>query len=399
MLLGLLVAVVAMTIVARAINVPYPILLVLGGLVLGAVPGDPGRRAGAGPRAGAVPAAAAVRGCVLLLAARPAPNLRPISMLAIGLVGVTMCAVAVVAHAVIDGLPWSVAFALGAIVAPTDPLAATTIARRLGVPRRLVTVIEGESLINDATALVAYRVAVAAAVGGGFSAWKAGPEFVCDRRRWHRDRAVIGWLVAEMPARLEDPPLEVTISPVTAYAAYLPAEALGASGVLAAVTTGIVLGWRAPDIAVATARMQGVAVWDTLSFVAQRAPVHPDRPAAARSSSTRSRTARSASWSATRRPSAAAVVGTRLLWRFTVVYVTRALDSPGQARRAPAPLARAAGRRLERHARRGLARGRAGAAARDRRRRGPPWPRPGDLPHLRGHPRHARGPGPDAAVR
>jgi NhaP-type Na+/H+ or K+/H+ antiporter len=100
-------------------------------------------------------------------------DLRPISLAAVGLVLVTMGAVAVTAHALVDGLPWAAAFALGAIVAPTDPLAATAIARRLGVPPRLVTLLEGESLINDATALVAYRVAVAAAVGA--ASWSGRP--------------------------------------------------------------------------------------------------------------------------------------------------------------------------------------------------------------------------------
>ncbi|HEY6781007.1 MAG TPA: Na+/H+ antiporter [Thermoleophilaceae bacterium] len=335
-LLGLMVAVVALTIVARAINIPYPILLVLGGLVLGAVPG--------------IPDVELDPDLVLVLFLPPLlysaaffsslrdlrTNLRPISMLAIGLVAATMCVVAVVAHAVIDGLPWSMAFALGAIVAPTDPLAATTIARRLGVPRRLVTVLEGESLINDATALVAYRVAVGAAVSGSFSAWKAGPEFVWTGVGGIAVGLLIGWLVSELRARLEDPPLEVTISLTTAYAAYLPAEAIGVSGVLAAVTTGIVLGWRAPDIANATTRMQGAAVWNTLSFVLNallfiliglQLPVVLD---ALQDRSTGELVGYAAAV-------CGAVVGTRLLWGFTVPYVTRALDFRNKrlAMRAP----------------------------------------------------------------
>ncbi len=335
-LLGLMVAVVALTIVARAINIPYPILLVLGGLVIGAIPG--------------IPDVELEPDLVLVLFLPPLlysaaffsslrdlrANLRAISMLSIGLVAVTMVVVAVVAHAVIDGLPWAMAFALGAIVAPTDPLAATTIARRLGVPRRIVAVIEGESLINDATALVAYRVAVAAAVGGSFSAWKAGPEFIWTGVGGILVGLAIGWIVSEIRARLEDPPLEVTISLITAYAAYLPAEAIHVSGVLAAVTTGIVLGWRAPDIANATTRMQGVAVWNTLSFVLNailfiliglQLPIVldalQDRP-----------TAQLAGYAAA---ICAAVVGTRMLWGFTVPYLTRALDFRNKrvAMRAP----------------------------------------------------------------
>ena len=175
-------AVVGLNALARVIQVPYPILLVIGGLVLGALPG--------------IPEVELDPDLVLVLFLPPLlyagsffaslrdlrADLRGISMLAIGLVLVTMCAVAVVAHAMIDGLPWAAAFALGAIVAPTDPVAATAIMRRLGVPRRIVTIVEGESLINDGTALVAYRVAVAAAVGGSFSAWEAGLEFVLAAR-------------------------------------------------------------------------------------------------------------------------------------------------------------------------------------------------------------------------
>jgi NhaP-type Na+/H+ or K+/H+ antiporter len=168
-------------------------------------------------------------------------------MLAIGLVLVTMCAVAVVAHAMIDGLPWAAAFALGAIVAPTDPVAATAIMRRLGVHRRIVTVVEGEALINDGTALVAYRVAVAAAVGGSFSAWEAGLEFVLAAAGGVAIGLAVGWLVAQVRKRLEDPPVEITISLFTGYLAYLPAESLDASGVLAVVAAGIYLAGGLPS--------------------------------------------------------------------------------------------------------------------------------------------------------
>jgi monovalent cation/hydrogen antiporter len=335
-LLGLMVAVVAITVIARAIDVPYPILLVLGGLALGSVPG--------------IPNVELDPDLVLVLFLPPLlysaaffsslrdlrANLRPISMLAIGLVAVTMVAVAVVAHAVIDGLPWSMAFALGAIVAPTDPLAATTIARRLGVPRRIVTVIEGESLINDATALVAYRFAVAAAVGGSFSLWQAGPELIATGVGGVAIGLAVGLTIAKIREQLDDPPLEVTISLITAYAAYLPAEALGVSGVLAAVTTGIVLGWRAPDIASATVRMEGAAVWGTLSFVLNallfilvglQLPVVLD---ALNQRSAGELIGYAAAVCAT-------VVGVRLLWQVTVPYVTRALDRQGRRRHMRAP--------------------------------------------------------------
>ena len=164
LLLGLLVFLPGLTVLARAVDVPYPIVLVLGGLALGLLPGVPEVELRPGPGAGHLPAAAAVRrrrSSPTCATCGPTPARSRCS--SVGLVLFTTVAVAVVAHAADRGLPWAAAFALGAIVSPTDPVAATTIARRLGAPRRIVTILEGESLVNDATALVAYRVAV----GGG----------------------------------------------------------------------------------------------------------------------------------------------------------------------------------------------------------------------------------------
>ena len=193
-LVSLLVAVAGLASAARAANIPYPIVLVVGGLALGFVPG--------------LPDVELEPELVLVIFLPPLlysaaffanlhelrRDLRTISLLAIGLVLATMCTVAVVAHELVDGLPWAAAFALGAIVAPTDPVAATAVARRLGVPRRIVSIIEGESLVNDGTALVAYRVAVGAAVGGSFSLLEAGFEFVAGglRRDRHRPRGRMG---------------------------------------------------------------------------------------------------------------------------------------------------------------------------------------------------------------
>src|SRR4029450_13801215 len=182
LLLVLMVAMGGLSVLAGVVRVPYPIVLVLGGLVLGFVPG--------------VPPALLQPDLVLVLflppllyqaaffssprdlRAEPRAPARALTLLAGGLVLATMSAVAVTAHALVGGLPWAAAFALGAIVSPTDPLAATALARRLGVPRRLVTVLEGESLVTDATALVAYRLAVAAVVAGSFTLWEAGLRFV-----------------------------------------------------------------------------------------------------------------------------------------------------------------------------------------------------------------------------
>jgi monovalent cation/hydrogen antiporter len=324
-LLGLMVAVAALSALAGSVGIPYPIFLVVGGLLLGFVPGAPNVELD--PE------------LVLVLFLPPLlysaaffsnlrdlkANLRPISLLAIGLVVLTTCVVAVVAHALIEGLPWAAAFALGAIVAPTDPLAATEIVSRMGAPRRLTSVIEGESLINDGTALTVYSVAVAAVVGGTFSLADATLEFVLDASGGVAVGLAVGLLVAEIRSRLDDPPVEITISLATGFAAYLPAEQLGLSGVLAAVASGIVLGWRAPDIASARMRMQGFAVWELLVFllnailfvlIGLQFQVVLDG-LQARSA------ADLALWAGA---ICAAVVGARLLWLFTSPYVVRTLD-------------------------------------------------------------------------
>ena len=265
-LISLLVAVSVLSAASRAIGVPYPIVLVLGGLVMGFIPGV--------PDVGMEPELVLVIFLPPLLysAAFFASlrdikyDLRTISLMAVGLVIATACAVAVVAHALIDGLPWAAAFALGAIVAPTDPLAAIEVGRRVGLPRRLATILEGESLINDGSALVIYRVAVGA-VGGAFSLTDAGARFVLGALGGIAIGLAVGWVIAEIRKRLDDPLVETTISILTGYAAYVPAERAGASGVLAAVTIGIYLGWRAPEISSSRQRISGYSMWTILTFL------------------------------------------------------------------------------------------------------------------------------------
>ena len=268
LLLALIVAVAGLSVLAGLVRVPYPILLVLGGLLLGFVPGMP---------------VVELPPELVLVAFLPPllywagffssprelqADARAISMLAVGLVLATTVAVALAARAVVDGMTWPAAFALGAIVSPTDPLAASAIGRRLGVPRRLLTVLEGESLVNDATALVAYRIAVAAAVSGSFVAWQAGLRFVVTAAGGVAVGLLAGWLVAELRRRLDDPVIEIVVSVFTGYAAYLPAELLGVSGVLAAVTTGLYVGWRAPELASASTRLLGFSFWEVLVYLA-----------------------------------------------------------------------------------------------------------------------------------
>ena len=265
-LLGLFTATAALAVLARIIKVPYPILLTLGGLVFGFVPGLPDIELD--PE------------LVLLIFLPPLlysaaffsnlrelrANARPIGLLAIGLVITTTAAVAAVAHEVI-GLEWKVAFVLGAVVSPTDAVAPATILRRLGVPRRVVTVVEGENLTNDWTALVTYKFAVAAVVTGSFSIVETGPEFLLTGVGGVAIGVAVGVVVAAVRRRMDDPLTEITISLLTAYAAYLPAEELGVSGVLAAVTTGVWLGWQASELTTHTTRLQLTAIWEVLQFL------------------------------------------------------------------------------------------------------------------------------------
>jgi Na+/H+ antiporter len=265
--LGLLCAVAALLVVAPMLRVPYPILLVLGGLALGALPGMPELELE--PELvlfGILPPLLYSSAFFTSLRDLRA-NVKPIGLLAVGLVLLTTVGVAVVAHELIDGLTWPAAFVLGAIVSPTDPIAGTAVARRLGVPRRLVTVVEGESLVNDGTGLVLYRVAVAAAVTGSFSLLDTGGLFVVAVFGGVAVGLGVAWIVRQVRRRLHNPPAELTISLLTGYFAFIPAELIGVSAVLAAVTAGIYLGWYTPELTDPQVRLQGVAVWEIVQYL------------------------------------------------------------------------------------------------------------------------------------
>jgi Na+/H+ antiporter len=265
--LGLLTVVAALLASAPTLRIPYPILLVLGGLVLGLLPGLPEFELE--PELvlfGVLPPL--LYGAAFFTSLRDLrASVRPIGLLAIGLVIVTTVGVAVVAHAVIDDLSWASAFVLGAIVSPTDPLAATSIARRLGVPRKLVTIVEGESLVNDGSGLVLYRVAVAAVVTGSFSLVDTGGLFVVSVGGGVLVGLVVGWLVRQLRRGLDNPPAEITISLLTGYLAFIPAELLGVSAVLAAVTSGVYLGWHTPELTTPQVRLQALAVWEIVQYL------------------------------------------------------------------------------------------------------------------------------------
>ena len=265
-LVGLLAAAVTLIALADVVRIPYPILLVLGGLTLGFLPGMP--HIELPPELVLV----AVLPPLLYGTAFFTPlrefraNAARITTLAVGLVLATMVAVAAVAHAMVPGLGWPSAFVLGAIVSPTDPTAATSIAERLGLPRRLAAVVDGESLVNDGTALVAYKYALIAVVSGTFSLAHASASFVLNVIGGIAVGLAVGYLIRQVRQRLDNPPVELTISIVSGYLAFLPAAALGVSGVLAAVTVGIYMGWHTAELTNASTRLQGTGVWEVLFF-------------------------------------------------------------------------------------------------------------------------------------
>ena len=267
--LAILVAIAILFEIARRLGVPYPTLLVLGGLGLAFIP--------------ELPRISLEPDLVLLVFLPPLlfgaatesgirdlrANLVPLVRLSIGLVVFTMIVVAAAVHAAIPDLNLAAAFTLGAIVGPTDALAATSVFRRLGAPRVIRTLIEGEALFNDATALVAYRVAwpLAVAVGGTFVLSTAIAGFFVAAFGGVAIGVVIGLISGEILRRLDDPPVEVLISIVIPFAAYLPADQLDLSGVLAAVAAGLVIGSRLGTILTPNSRVLWLTTWKMIGFV------------------------------------------------------------------------------------------------------------------------------------
>ncbi len=191
-----------------------------------------------------------------------AANVRPILLLAVALVFVTTFCVAAVAHAIVPGLPLTAALALGALVAPPDPVAATAVAGKLGLPRRLVSILEGEGLFNDVTAIVLYHVAVAAAVSGTFSPWAAGRDLVLSAVVAVAVGLVLGWATNKAMDLLGDPTLQVALTLLVPFAAYVLAEELHGSGVLGVLVTALFLVEYATDADDVMARLAGHTFWD-----------------------------------------------------------------------------------------------------------------------------------------
>jgi CPA1 family monovalent cation:H+ antiporter len=266
-LLALIVVAAALAPLATRFDVPLPVLQVVGGALLAAVPAL--RDFELNPE---VAFTIFVPPMLYWSALRTSPrdlkrNARAIGLLAVGLVLVTLAVVAVVAHAMIPGMGWAAAFVLGAVVSPPDAAVATALAHRLGIPRRLVTLLEGETLLNDSTAFVSYNLAVAAVVTGAFSLQGAVVQF-----GW----AIVGGvifglltsaLVVALRLKIRHTEVENTISLMTPFTAYLPAEAFHASGVLAVLTAGLVLSRYSPRLVSARTRVQGSGMWGMLTFV------------------------------------------------------------------------------------------------------------------------------------
>jgi Na+/H+ antiporter len=254
------------SLVARRLRVPVPVVLVLAGLAYAVLPGpnvalDPDI-----VLAVVIPPllySAAIEASLIDIGA----NLRPVASLSIGLVLATAFAVGGVLQLVVPGLPFAAALALGAAVAPPDPIAALGVARRAGLPPRLLTLVEGEGLLNDATALTAYQVAVAAATGAGFSLLHASGQFALAALGGVAVGLVIAWLTRQLYRRLDDSLLETVMSLATPFAAYLAAEQVHASGVLAVVVAGLWISHSSPSVISAATRLQALSVWRLVALV------------------------------------------------------------------------------------------------------------------------------------
>jgi len=265
-LILLLVVISAVAVVARRLEVPPAILLVITGVALALVPG--------------LPTLELAPDLVLVLVLPPVVyssavamswrefrfNLRPIALLAVGCVLFTAAAVAAATHWLL-GFPWPVGFVLGAIVSPPDAVAPLSIARRMQIPRRLVVILEGEGLANDATALVLYRFAIVAVTIGSFSLPQAAGALAAILAGEIIWGIGVGWLMLRLRRWVRDPKVEIILSILTPYAAYWPPEQLGGSGVLATVAAGLYISWNGLRLISAATRLQGIFFWDFLIYL------------------------------------------------------------------------------------------------------------------------------------
>jgi CPA1 family monovalent cation:H+ antiporter len=266
-LLLLLGAIGILAVVAERIRFPFPILLVLAGLVIAFFP--------------ALPDVKLNPELVLMIFLPPLlhsaawsfpwqdfrANALPILALAVGLVLMTIVCVAYASYWLIPGMTLATGYVLGAVVSPPDAVAATAVLKNLRVPKRLVSVLEGESLVNDSSGLVAYQFAIAAVMTGTFSLAKAGTQFLSMSIGGIALGLAVGFFVTHLHRQLRDPAVEITLSILSPYLAYLPAEKLGFSGVLSVVTAGLYIGHRSWEAYTPESRLQGAAIWRFLEYL------------------------------------------------------------------------------------------------------------------------------------
>jgi monovalent cation/hydrogen antiporter len=268
LILLLFAATAALRALAERSGVPLPSLLVLGGLGVALVPGLP--RLTLDPETIFLVFIPPLLYWTSLTASLRdlKRNLRSIALLAVWLVLITMTVVAVVVHAYLPQLPWPICFLLGAIVSPPDAVAVTASTRKLSLPRTAVVILEGESLMNDATALVAYQIALAAAVTGTFSLPHAAAELFITGAGGIAVGIAAGWFVGWLRQHMSrSSVVENTLSLLSPFIAYIPADKLGCSGVLAVVAAGLYLGRANPRAVSAETRLQGTSMWQILSFL------------------------------------------------------------------------------------------------------------------------------------
>jgi Na+/H+ antiporter len=261
-----LVVVALLAIVARRTRIPHPILLTIGGVILALIPGLPEIHL----------EPTLVFNLFLPPLLYPAAvytswrdfrtNLRPILLMATVLVLITMAATASLFPA-LTGLPLAVGFVFGALISPPDAVAALSFTQNLRVPRKIIVILEGESLVNDATSFISFRFAVAAVMTGSFSLGHASLRFLFVAVGGVCVGLAVGWLATQVQKRLDDPPVQTMFSLLTPYLAYFSGERLHVSGILAVVIAGMYYGWRVPRILSGRMRLQAVPVWEMVLFI------------------------------------------------------------------------------------------------------------------------------------
>jgi Na+/H+ antiporter len=333
-LLVLLAVLVAAALIARRLHTAPSIVLVIAGVLLALTPGLP--RVELAPE------------FVLLVILPPLIysagvsmswrefrfNLRPIALLAFGYVVFTTCAVAAAAYYLL-GLPWAVGFLLGAIVAPPDVVAPLAIARTLGLPRRIVVILEGEGLANDATALILYRFAVGAITTGMFSPVQAAGTFAAIVFGEIAFGIAVGWLSLNIRRWANDPRVEIVLSLMVPYVAYWIPEELGGSGVLATVACGLYVSWNGPLLIPSTTRLQGIFFWDLIVYLIEGF-VFLLTGLQARTLLERAQTFSFREVLLATALITAIVIVARFIWLFPATYLPRRL-SPALRKRDPSP--------------------------------------------------------------